>query len=145
MVHQGKREQCHLWDVKVEQNETFGEDERKRKLAEIPEEIREYKECIAFNEEKMKKLIKMNVEKMTIGEVKLDDDEKAALSLNPNFAILRYLDSEENERDIELGLTKIRYEVRNIEERKKIGDVEYEAYGNKRVKLDAEIIQQLHM
>ena len=85
-----------------------------------------------FSEEKMK------VGKLTIGEIKLDEDEKAALSLHPNFAILKYLDEEEAERDIELGLAKVRCEVRNKEEKKKIGNVEYEGYNNKKIRIDDE-------
>ena len=69
----------------------------------------------------------------------IDDDERAALRLHPNFAVLKYLEDEEQERDIELGLTKLRYEARNREERKKIGNVEYEISDGKRIRLDAEI------
>ena len=82
---------------------------------------------------------KAKVNKLTIGEVAIDDDEIAALSLHPNFAILKCLDEVEHERDIELGLTKLRMEARNRQEREKIGSVEYEVSDGKRIKLDAEI------
>ena len=72
-----------------------------------------------FNEEKFSTLKKAKIGRLTIGNVEIDEDETAALSLHPNFAILKYLDEEEMERDIELGLTKIRLEKRNVEERKK--------------------------
>ena len=112
------------------------EEEKKNMNKEIPEEIREFESCKVFSEERMKEMIKMKVENMTIGKVELDEDEKAALSLHPNFAILKYLDEEENERDIELGLAKIRYEVRNREERKKVGNIEYEGFRNKKIKIE---------
>ena len=59
-----------------------------------------------------------NFGKHTVREIELADNEKAALRLNPYFAILKY--DEEHERDIELGLTKIRYEAWNRENRKEI-------------------------
>ena len=115
------------------------EEEHKRNTVEIPEEISIYKDCIIFDEEKVSELKTANIEGFTIGNVKIDDDEKAALSLHPNFAIMKCLNEEEQERDIELGLTKLRLEARNVEERKKLGNIEYEVTEGKRIRLDAEI------
>ena len=83
------------------------------------------------------KLKETNCGKRTVREIELADNEKAALRLNPYFAILKY--DEEHERDIELGLTKIRYEAWNRENRKEIGDIEYETREIKRIRIDAEI------
>ena len=114
------------------------EDEQRYKV-EVPEEIEIFKDCIIFNEEKFSSLKAAEIGKLTIGSVEIDDDERAALCLHPNFAILKYLDEEEAERDIELGLTKLRLEARNREERKKQGNIEYEVSDGKRIRLDAEI------
>ena len=101
----------HLSEVR--RNE---ETERERIEVVIPEEIESYKNCIVFDPERFDKLKEASIEKLTIGNVNIDDDEKAALRLHPNFAVLKYLDEEEQERDIELGLTKLRFEARNREE-----------------------------
>ena len=69
----------------------------------------------------------------------IDEDEKAALRLHPNFAILKCLEEEDQERGIELGLAKIRMEAKSIEERKKLGYIEYEVTEGKRIRLDAEV------
>ena len=90
------------------------EEEEERNKREFPEEIREFEGCREFNEVKMKELIKVQIDKLTIGDVKLDSDEKAALSLHLNFVIRKCIDEEERERDIELGLAKVRYEVKKI-------------------------------
>ena len=39
---------------------------------------------------------------------------------------------------MELGVAKVRYKVRNMEDNKKIGFVEYEGYNNKSIKIDGE-------
>ena len=99
------------------------EEIRKKEIAEkkkesIPEEIGFFKDCIIFDTEKFEAIGEMKSEDVCIGKVKLDADERAILKLNPNFAIMRYLDEEEAERDVELGSAKLRYELRRVKEEK---------------------------
>ena len=105
---------------------------------EVPEEIELFKECIIFDEERFSKLRVAKVDKLTVGKVDIDEDEKAALRLHPNFAILKCLKEEEQERDIELGLSKLRIESTSRAEKQKIGNVEYEVSEGKRIKLEAQ-------
>ena len=140
-VAQRKEELKEKYRRKIEHlNEIRKKEEmEKREVTEIPDEIEQFRSCVIFDRERFAGLKKANIDKLTIGKVKIDEDEKAALRLHPNFAVMNYLDEEEQERDVELGLAKLRMEARNIEERKKIGDIEYEGLDGKRIKLDAEI------
>ena len=136
-----KRELVEKYKKKIEHlGEIRKKEEEKRKYkVEVPEEIKIFKDCVIFDEAKFSAMRKAEIGNLTIGKVKIDDDERAALSLPPNFAILKFLDEEEQERDIELGLSKLRLEARNIEEKNKLGNIEYEASEGKRIRLDCEI------
>ena len=49
-----------------------------------------------------------------IGEVYLDADELSVLKLNPKFVVLTKLLDEDVEQDIELGITKLKYEIHHM-------------------------------
>ena len=66
----------------------------------------------------MKVIKKAEIVGNVIGKVELDDDEKVILKLNQNFAIMKYFDGEQMERDVELGLSKLRYKETEKKEKK---------------------------
>ena len=97
-----------------------------KKINNIPEELTYFKRCVVFDEKKFEEIKQLEQSDVCIGKVNLDGDEKAILRLNPNFAITKYLDEEEAERDVELGLAKIRYEIRKLSEEKKNKEYDFE-------------------
>ena len=56
------------------------------------------------------------IEVKTIGEVKIDEEEKSVLTLNPKFAIMKRIQKIEMEQEVEVCLAKLRYEFRKIME-----------------------------
>ena len=84
------------------------------------------KSCLVYSKENYEALeIKRN-EDLRIGNVEMSAEEKTLLSLNPKFAILKCLSNEEQELDIELGLTKLRYEVTQIDLDQRKEEIEFE-------------------
>ena len=77
-------------------------------------------------------------ETFVIGNVKLDTDEKAVLKLNPKFAVMSRLIDEEIERDIEVGLAKMRLELKRLREKELENQVEIEIPEGKKLKLSGE-------
>ena len=58
------------------------------------------------------------------------------IKMHPKYALLRRLSEGAAETDVEVGLTKLRYEAAKIEERKKLDNVEYEVGNGKRRKIE---------
>ena len=118
------------------------ETERKKELAmkrskmKIPSEIEIFKDCNIFNEEKMALMAEAKINGLTIGDVELDDDELSILMLNPKFAVLVRLEDEKVEREIELGVTKLRYEIRKLLENKFLEDVKVDDTSRKKARID---------
>ena len=77
-------------------------------------------------------------ETFVIGNVKLDTDEKAVLKLNPKFPVMSRLIDEEIERDIEVGLAKMRLELKRLREKELENQVEIEIPEGKKLKLSGE-------
>ena len=75
-----------------------------------------------------------------VGNIKIDEDERKVLDLNPKFAVLKKLELLEIEQDVELGLGKLRYEVGRMMKRQKDDEIEEVNYGirkeRKRMKLE---------
>ena len=119
----------HKYKNKVEHLAQQREIEKREKESlkrEIPEELSIIKECLVYNKENYESLeIKRN-DDLRIGKVDMSAEESALLSLNPKFAVLKCLDDEEQEHDIELGLTKLRYEVRQIDLEQRKEEIEFE-------------------
>ena len=119
--------------------------EEKKSRRELPAEICEFKECMAFDMRKLEKLEVAKIDGVVIGEVIVDKDELAVLKLNPKFCVLKRLIDEDIERDIELGVTKLRYEINALEERislnkSKGGDIDENTNTNaKRARIDEKI------
>ena len=114
--------------------------EKERKLIEkyeiVPEELKQYAECKIFSKRKYEEIqVKYN-EDSIIGDISLDTDERSILRLNPKFAVMQRLDSEQMEREIEIGFTKMRYEIKRRERRKLEEEVEYEGLNGKKRKVD---------
>ena len=118
----------------------YEERERRNRenMREVPEEIEFYKDCMISDPDKIKEIEPLYLGKLTVGNVEIDEDEKAALKLHPNFSVMRELDSEEMETDTEVSLGKLRYEIRKQKERKELGNVEFEVSEGKRRKIEAE-------
>ena len=76
---------------------------------------------------------------MKIGNISLDADEESILKLNPKFAVLKCLEREEIERDIELGTAKLRYELGRLELEKRKEEIELESSGRKKRKIDENV------
>ena len=54
----------------------------------------------------------ININKDTnIGEIELDEEERSILKMKPKFAVMKRLKEDEIETEIEIGFSKIRYEV----------------------------------
>ena len=95
-------------------------DEKKKEV--LPKEFELYRDCLIFDGERFDQLEREFQEEVCIGDVQIDADEKEILKLNPNFAVLKYLDEELQERDIELGQAKVRYELRKRKEEEALKD-----------------------
>ena len=102
--------------------------EEEKQLEICPQEIIEFADLSIFNKDKMRNLKKQNVEVAAIGEVELDDDEIALLSLPPKFAIRRRLDEIEMETDNEMSMAKMRYQLHR--EKEILNSEEYYAENN---------------
>ena len=64
-----------------------------------------------------------------IGDIKIDEDERSMVKMNPKFAIQRKLRLIEQEQDTELCLAKLRYEIKKIEQWRKELEKEESEYG----------------
>ena len=94
--------------------------EERRLSREVPTELNEFKECKVFDSRILDKLEVATIEGVVIGEVIVDKDELAILQMNPKFCVMKRLIDEEIERDIELSITKLRYEISALEEKLKL-------------------------
>ena len=90
-------------------------------MSECPGEIIEFKDVIVFNKVEMEKMRKEVVEISTIGDVKLDEDERALLKLPPKFATRRKVDLVDMRTDLEMGAAKLRYSIHKENTFKEIG------------------------
>ena len=93
----------------------------------IPDELLEFKDISIYNELKRQNLKKDNIEGIVVGNVSLDEDEMSVLRLGPKFAILSRLEDETIERDIEVAVTKMKYEIRRQKEIELLRQVDNEA------------------
>ena len=98
------------------------EEEEEKALLKCPEEIISYKDVIVFNKKEMEKLNKELVEVSMIGDVELDDDERALLRLPPKFATRRRLDTLDMRTDFEMGAAKLRYQIHKEDTFKEISE-----------------------
>ena len=62
----------------------------------------------SFDKRKLQKMQPMKSKNLVVGDVEIDDDERAILSLNLKFTIMSRLLDENTERYIEIGITKMR-------------------------------------
>ena len=132
----------HLYEIRQKEIK-----DKKKKI--IPEEISYYRKCLIFNEErlreKIKEIEKEEQEDVCIGKVTLDADEKAVLRLNPKFAVTKYLDEEEIERDIELGEAKLRYEIRKQKDKRELEEYEIGEERKKKIRKTGETSNQTNI
>ena len=67
----------------------------------MPEEVRMFENCKIFDRGRNEDWKMLDIGKVTVGEMNLDENEISILKLNPKFAVLKRLDDEIIERDIE--------------------------------------------
>ena len=99
------------------------------KFEVVPTGLEMFKDCNVFHRDKMERLKPNIPEIKLIGEVKIDEEEKSVLSLNPKFAVTKKLVQVEMEQDAEICLGKLRYEIRKIEELIKQLEIEETEFG----------------
>ena len=127
LVRQKTRKKRDYLKQKYKEKLSFLEDIRVKELEEIrrkelPSELEEYSKSYAFNMERFAKLEIQADPEVTIGDVKVDEDKKSVLMLNPKFAALKRLDREAVENEIEVGQCKLDMngdKKRKIKDRKK--------------------------
>ena len=102
----------------------------------VPKEIEEYKDCKVFDKGKFEDIKPWETNAVTLNGLELDDDEKEIMKLNPKFAVMRRLSVESQERENEIGFSKLRYEVRKRENNKLENEVEYENTDGKMMKIE---------
>ena len=101
--------------------------------------MKRYENCKIFSKKKYEEIeIKMNADSV-IGEVELDENEKTVLRMNPKFAVLQKLCSEKLLREMEIGFTKIKYEIEKRKKNKIEEDIEREGLDGKKRKLDKDL------
>ena len=95
----------------------------------------------------MNKLKKEKVEVTKIGNVSLDKDEIALLSLPPKFAVRKRLDSLTMQTDVEMSMAKVRYQTSKEEGVREIDSEDDKNRDNKRrkKKLSKEEIDEMEM
>ena len=81
------------------------------------------------------------VEVSTIGEVNLDEDERALLKLPPKLATRRKLEFADMRTDIEMGAAKIRYDTHKENSFKDIGE-EDEIEDNRKMKRRKQLTEE---
>ena len=82
--------------------------------------------CLVFYkgvDEVMEKQINKDLK---IENVEMPAYEEALLSLNPNYAFLKCLSIEDKEHDIELGMTKLMYEVTQLDLEQRKEEIQFE-------------------
>ena len=127
-----KKYKCKLEHLEEIRRKEIAEKEKKKE--DIPEELGFFRRCKIFDSERYMRINSLKHEDIAIGKVSLDKDEKAILRLNPNFAITKYLDEEEIKRDVELGLAKMRYEIRKRKEEKYLEEYDISEIRKKKMK-----------
>ena len=67
------------------------EEERKEKIQIVPTGLEKFSDCKVFQRQEMEKMEPEKTEIKLIGDVKIDEEERSILSLNPKFAIMKKL------------------------------------------------------
>ena len=86
------------------------------KLDKVPREIEEYAEAKVFGKRKFDEIEEDKIEVSILGEISLTEPERKVMRLHPKFAILKRLDDEEMEFNMECGFAKARMEIQKEED-----------------------------
>ena len=90
-----------------------------------------------IQEKYRKKLEHLELDRrIQIEEKLLDADELKVLTLNPKLGVMNSQDNEAHEREIEVGLNKLRYKIRQIEEQIRQEEIEFENSDGKGLKIE---------
>ena len=65
--------------------------------------------------------------------------------LNPKFGVMKRLEKETQEREIEIGLSKLRYEIRQLEEQRRQEEIDYENSEGKKTKIERKTYDEYYM
>ena len=133
------------YDKKYTHLRKIREEEEIKLREECPEEIAQFRNLSIFDRRKMELKTKENIDVETIGEVRLDEDERELLKLPPKSAVRKRLKSLDMEVDKELCMAKIRYQLQKED---LIRDIEGEEgeddkKGRKRLRLNSGEIEDL--
>ena len=90
-----------------------------------------------IQEKHRKKLEHLELDRrIQIEEKLLDADELKVLTLNPKLGVMNSQDNKAHEREIEVGLNKLRYKIRQIEEQIRQEEIEFENSDGKGLKIE---------
>jgi len=112
---------------KVNHLRTVKKIEEEKVLESCPQEMLEFSGLSIFSKEKIEAMRKEKVKVEAIGEVDLDKDEIALLSLPPKFAVRRNINEIDIQTDNELCMAKTRYQIHR--ERELINSKEFKGGG----------------
>ena len=110
VLYHRKKEEERL-RKKKEHLQRLRQEAEEEKWNECPDELVLYKDANIFNKEKFKDIKKEEVGIRVVGDITLTEEEKAVLKLNPKFAVMERINSEDIEIEAELGLAKLRYQL----------------------------------
>ena len=127
--------------VKAKQNRRI-ENIKKNKRKEIPIDLLEYEDCYALEERKFRELEPYADNNVKIGDIELDNDEITVLKLNPKFGAMKKLDKETTEAEIEVGLSKLRYEICQREMQQRREEIEFENSEGKKQKIERKTYEE---
>ena len=98
-------------------------------MENVPIGLEKFSSCKVFHRDQMESMKPEETKIETIGGVKIDEEEKSVLTLNPKFAIMKRIETIEMEQEVEVCLGKLRYESRKIMELIRELEIEETEYG----------------
>ena len=95
-------------------------------LDKIPKEMEGLEDLAVFNKRKFEELKKTKIEIVKYGDIEIDADEEAALKLHPKMALPRKLREGYMNLQQDISYTKVRWQLRQEEEREQADMENYE-------------------
>ena len=91
-------------------------DEEMEKLDIVPEEISDFSTLSVFDNDKFNLIVKDKITITLVGQIKLDEDEEAAMKLPPNFSLMQKLPKDGFAYEQEAAYAKLRMDLRRKKE-----------------------------
>ena len=120
----------------LEEERKKEKDEKEKQRAKVLEELSIIEKCLVKDKESYEKIQKGEIKDLTIGDINIDQDEINLLSMQPKFSVLKRLDEEDTERDIEIGFSKLRLEISQSELNERAKEIQFENAEGYMVDLD---------